>query len=128
MVRSADAVVAGNPYLREQALPVAEPSKVHVIPTCVDVSRYDLAEHAAGKPTVQMVWVGSSSTIKGLEQIAGILDNLGKVIPQIQLKVICDRSLNLGHLSVQFCPWKDVTEAAEIAAADIGISWLPNDP
>lgn len=128
MVRAADAVLAGNPYLAEQALAVADPRRVHVVPTCVDVTRYDLAEHAPDKAAVQMVWVGSSSTIKGLEQIGGILENLGKTIPQVQLKVICDRSLSLDHLPVAFCPWQEATEAAEIAAGDIGISWLPDDP
>jgi glycosyltransferase involved in cell wall biosynthesis len=44
------------------------------------------------------------------------------------LKVICDRSLTLQDLPVAFCPWREASEAGDIAAADIGISWLPDDP
>src|SRR5207237_3454969 len=54
-------------------------------------------------------------------------EELGKTIPAIQLKVICDRSLTLEHLPVEFCPWREDTEAAEIARGDIGVSWLPDD-
>ena len=42
--------------------------------------------------------------------------------------VVCDRSLELERLPVRFCPWQEGTEAADIAASDIGISWLPDDP
>src|SRR5205823_8780079 len=45
----------------------------------------------------------------------------------LNLKVICDRSLKFAHLPTRFCPWSEATEARELAAADIGISWLPPD-
>lgn len=128
MVRQADAVVAGNDFLREQAMAVIEPGRVHVIPTCVDVARYPVALHDPQRRPVQLVWVGSSSTIRGLERLTPILEHLGKTMPGLQLKVICDRSITLQDLGVQFCRWQDATEAGEIAATDIGISWLPDDP
>jgi glycosyltransferase involved in cell wall biosynthesis len=128
MVRQADAVVAGNSFLREQALTLTDPQRVYVIPTCVDVTRYRLAEHRPDKRRVQMVWIGSSSTIQGLEQATVLFEEIGKSVPDIQLKVVCDRSLNLEHLDVTFCPWQEQTETAEIADGDIGVSWLPNDP
>jgi glycosyltransferase involved in cell wall biosynthesis len=36
--------------------------------------------------------------------------------------------LHISNLAVDACPWQQETEAAEIAAADIGISWVPDDP
>jgi glycosyltransferase involved in cell wall biosynthesis len=126
VVRAADAVIAGNDFLAEQAAQFAGPSRVHVIPTCVDPWRYPLAAHAGGG--VQLVWVGSSSTLRGLEAIRPLLEALGKDIPGLQLKLICDRFLQLEHLTVVPCPWTESGEAAEIAAADIGISWVPDDP
>ncbi len=127
MVRSADAVVAGNRFLREQALGVAAAEQVHVIPTCVDVSRYPLAKHPQIAPCVRLVWIGSSSTIQGLEQVNTLFEEVGKTVPKVQLRVICDRSLNLEHLPVEFFPWQEATEAAKIAGGDIGVSWLPDD-
>jgi glycosyltransferase involved in cell wall biosynthesis len=126
-VRLADAVVAGNDFLRRQAASLTSPQRLHVIPTCVDVQRYPLALHAADKPRVELVWVGSSSTMQGLEQVRGLFEDLGKNLDRIQLKIVCDRSLTLERLPVVFRPWQEATEAAEIAGADIGISWLPAD-
>ncbi len=128
MVRCADAVVAGNTFLRAQAVSQTDPTRVQVIPTCVDAARYPLAAHEPGGQVVRLVWVGSSSTIKALERLAPVLDDLGKSERGLQLKVICDRSLTLQHLAVEFSPWREAGEAEAIAAADIGISCLPDDP
>ena len=127
MVQIADAVIAGNEYLREQATAFTDPAKVHLIPTCVDVDRYRLAVHDPDKPRVKLAWIGSSSTLRGLEKVRGLLDRLGENSPPLQLKVICDRSITLSHLNVDFHPWQEANEASELADADIGISWLPDD-
>ena len=126
MMHAADIVIAGNTFLAEQAMGFAEPAKVHVIPTCVDVGRYGLARHECHH-RVQLAWIGSSSTLRGLEKIRALLELFGKEIAALELKIICDRSLPLQHLPVRFSPWQQATETAELAGADIGISWLPDD-
>jgi glycosyltransferase involved in cell wall biosynthesis len=127
MVQSADIVIAGNEHLHAQATALTDPGKVYLIPTCVDVSRYSLARHDPTRVRVKLAWIGSSSTIRGLEKIRDVLDRLGKALPLLELMVICDRSLTLDHLPVDFRPWQEATETAELADADIGISWLPDD-
>jgi glycosyltransferase involved in cell wall biosynthesis len=124
---AADAVVAGNPFLRDAALPWTDPRRVHVIPTCVDPARYPVAEHAAGQEGVQLVWVGSSSTLRGLRAIQPILEEVGRRCPGLRLKLVCDRFLELHHLPVVACPWSEAGEATDLAAADVGISWVPDD-
>jgi glycosyltransferase involved in cell wall biosynthesis len=100
----------------------------------VDPASYPLAEHpdaeaaSPGEAPVQLVWVGSASTLRGLESIRPLLEDLGRRIPRLRLKLICDRFLELRHLLVLPCLWSEAGEAAEIAAGDIGISWLPDDP
>jgi glycosyltransferase involved in cell wall biosynthesis len=128
ILASADVVVAGNDYLREQALPAAAAARIHVIPTCVDVGRYPLARHVADKSPVELVWIGSDHALQSLQQLTPALDNLGKTGSGLQLKVICGRSLTLNHLPVRFVPWREASEGAELASADIGVSWLPDDP
>jgi glycosyltransferase involved in cell wall biosynthesis len=125
MVQSADLVIAGNEFLHDQATALIDPSKVHLIPTCIDLSRYNLARHDGLR--VKLAWIGSSSTLRGLEKIRPLLEDLGKSLPQLELKVICDRSLTLQHLPVVFRRWNEATETAELADADIGMSWLPDD-
>jgi len=126
-IRAADIVVAGNDFLREQALSVVPAANVQVIPTCLDANRYPLAQHTRAKADALLVWIGSSSTLRGLEAIKPLLEEVGQSWPDLRLKLLCDRSLYLRHLPVLNCPWTDAGEAAELASADIGISWLPDD-
>ncbi len=127
MCETADLLVAGNNHLREQAARWTNPDRIHVIPTCVDTSQYPVAEHTRSGDGVQLVWVGSSSTLRGLERIGPILDRAGHECPGLSLKVICNRFPSLHELPVVACPWRQDTEARELAGADIGISWIPED-
>jgi glycosyltransferase involved in cell wall biosynthesis len=127
-VRAADAVAAGNAFLQQQAgavLPNAD--RVQLVPTCVDPGRYPLAPHEREGAAVQLVWTGSSSTLRGLESIRPLLEQIGQRCSGVRLRLICDRFLRLRHLPVDACPWTETSEAVELASADIGISWLPDD-
>ena len=125
-VRCADAVIAGNTFLAENAARWSDPQRVHIIPTCVDPYRYPLVEPVR-KMGVELVWVGSSSTLEGLRAIAPLLDEVGRSLPGLCLKLICDRFLQFRDFLVLPCPWTEAGEAEEIACADIGISWIPDD-
>ncbi|MCS7046382.1 MAG: glycosyltransferase family 4 protein [Gemmataceae bacterium] len=125
-IQTADAVVAGNDWLRDQALRWTLTRRVYVIPTCVNPRLYPLARHD-DPAVVRLAWIGSSSTLQGLARIRPILERLGAAFPQLRLQIICDRSLSLTHLPVDFRPWTQATETHDLAAADIGISWLPDD-
>jgi glycosyltransferase involved in cell wall biosynthesis len=126
-VRSCDAVAAGNTFLHSQASRWAAGRPVHVIPTCVDPHRYTVAEHLEGERATRLVWVGSSSTLHGLEEIRPLLEDMGRRLPNLELKLVCDRFLTFRYLGVVPCPWTEEGEAAALAAADIGISWMPDD-
>jgi glycosyltransferase involved in cell wall biosynthesis len=125
-VQTADLVVAGNAFLAEQAACWTSPQRIHVIPTCVDATRYPIARHAA-TAGCQMAWIGSSSTLRGMTNIRPMLEYLGREIPDLSLKIICDRTLELEQMPVKFCPWSTQTEGSDLAASDVGISWLPDD-
>ncbi|HEY7329110.1 MAG TPA: glycosyltransferase family 4 protein [Gemmataceae bacterium] len=127
MVGCADAVIAGNAFLAEQAARWIDERSIQVIPTCVDPKRYPLAQAVRSGDGVELVWVGSSSTLQGLQAIAPLLEDIGRNVSGVSLKLLCDRFLSLRHLPVRPVPWTETNEAAEIAGADIGISWLPDD-
>src|SRR5205823_7359883 len=63
MVQTADLVIAGNEFLRDHATALTDSAKVRFIPTCLDPSRYVLAQHDDAKPQVKVAWIGSSSPI-----------------------------------------------------------------
>jgi glycosyltransferase involved in cell wall biosynthesis len=127
LMRCVDAVIAGNPFLAEHAARWAGQQRVHIIPTCVDPGRYPLAEPVRAGEGVELVWVGSSSTLQGLRVIAPLLEEIGRRLPGLRLKLLCDRFLELSHLPIVPVPWTESGEAEEIARADIGISWVPDD-
>lgn len=127
LVRAADAVTAGNRFLAEEAARAAEGARVHVIPTCVDPAAYYQAKHTRTGPGTRLVWIGSASTMQGLASARPLLEQVARSCPGLCLKLICDRFLTLQHMAVLNCLWDEVHEAAELATADIGISWLPDD-
>lgn len=126
-VKACDLVIAGNEYLATEARKFVPADRVCVIPTCVDVAKYPLARPASPQ-SLRLVWVGSSSTLKGLERFAPTLSAIGRAVPGTRLKLICDRFVEFPGLPVERCVWNEATEAAEIASADIGIGWVPDDP
>jgi len=126
-VRAADAVIAGNEFLRDQAAQFTDPARVRVIPTCVEPSRYPTAEHRRRDGAVQLVWIGSKTTLHGLQRASTILDAVARGCPGITLKVICDRFPSFRDMPVTEVLWTIESEAREVASADIGVSWLPDD-
>ena len=126
-VAACDAVVAGNNFLAEQAGRWCPPGRIRVIPTCVDPSRYRTRAMEPTGDGKELVWIGSSSTLQGLEQAAPMLESLGREVPGLRLRVICDRFPRFEHLEVIRCPWSAAREADDLAGGDIGISWIPDD-
>ena len=62
-----------------------------MIPTCVDPRRYPVARARAAEGRADLVWIGSSSTLRGLEQPGAIWNAVAAAVPGLRLRVICDR-------------------------------------
>ena len=127
VVRTADAVIAGNEFLKSRAIADgATSSAVRVIPTCVAPAKYPLRGHRAGT-SIDLVWIGSSSTLQGIEQKRDLFEALGGTFKNLRLRVICDRFPEFERLPIIRSQWSAGTEAADVASGDIGISWVPDD-
>jgi glycosyltransferase involved in cell wall biosynthesis len=127
VIEASDLVIAGNDYLANEAARFVARERIAVIPTCVEPARYPTVR-SPSPDGPRLVWIGSSSTLRGLEQFRDVLSAVGRAVPGVRLKLICDRFIRIPDLPVEECNWKESTEAAEIARADIGISWVPDDP
>lgn len=126
-VRAADAVIVGNGFLRDQTRRHGPTTHIEVIPTCVEPADYPGTPRPP-RARAQLVWVGSSSTLRGLERARPLLEALGRRLSgKVELKLICDRFLTLDPLPVVPCPWTEAGEKEAIARADIGIGWIPDD-
>lgn len=128
LVHLADATLAGSSHLREQASRCTAPDRVHHIPTCVDVGRYAAAAHDRPAGEARLVWIGSRSTMSSLVDANESLAAVSAAVPRATLTVICDAFPALHGMPMRPVAWSDATEAHEIAAADIGIAWLPDHP
>jgi hypothetical protein len=130
--RIADAVIAGNDFLADCALRAGTPAeRVRLIPTCVEPRLYPdpetfQARHGACGH-VDLVWIGSSSTLRGLEQQQPLWERLGREVPGLRLRVICDRFPQFPTIPIIPIPWTRESEARNLGAGHIGISWLPED-
>jgi hypothetical protein len=127
-VHDADAVIAGNRYLTEQAERFVEGRRVHRVPTCVDPRRYPTARHERVGAAARLVWIGGRAMSRSLTLASAQLAAAAKAVPRLQLHVICSEFPALAGVSTVAVPWSEATEAADLAATDIGISWLPDDP
>lgn len=125
-VSLADYVIAGNSYLADAVRACTSSRKIHVIPTCVDPNRYRVARHEDHRPT-RLVWIGSSSTLRSLEECRPLLESIGREVPSTTLRVICDRFPDFEHLSVEPAVWSAETEVDDLRDSDIGISFLSDN-
>ena len=127
-VQVADEVIAGNAFLADCALKAgARPDRVRVIPTCIDTGDAPKVAGSRRASGVDLVWIGSASTMTGLDRRRPLWDRIGREIPGIRLRMVCDHFLRFDSLPVVDVPWDEATEAADVASADIGISWVPDD-
>lgn len=125
MLSKVDHVWAGNQYLAG----IAElfTSSVEVLPTAVDINRYTMTKAKPDK-NIDIVWIGSSSTRKYLEDLIPILEKLAEKAPHIRLKIIADFDLETKCLTTVPVQWSNETETAELASSHIGIAVMPDDP
>lgn len=128
-VRASDAVLAGNGFLADCArIHGARADRVRVLPTCIATDRYRPQPDSPRRGSItRLVWIGSTSTLQGIEQRRPLLERLGREVPDLRLRLISNRFPRFDPLPVEAVPWSEAGEAAAIAGGDIGISWIPDD-
>lgn len=126
-VSAADAVIVGNEYLRRCTAQIDGNKPIHVVPTTVQPQYYSPSRHHRVGANVRLAWIGSSSTLPGLKLAERHLWAASEKVRGLSLRLVCDRSVELAGIHVVLRPWAAATEAAELAHADIGISWLSDD-
>lgn len=126
IVRMCDAVIAGNTYLAEKTSRIVPAEKVHMVPTCVEPGHYEPAAHHRKNSAARLVWIGSGSTLASLEEARPSLAEASAAAGGLALHTICDEFPVWPEMRIKRCRWSHETETAELAAGDIGVSWLPD--
>lgn len=124
MVAYCNQVWAGNSFLARAA---SKNNNLMLLPTAINIDHYAVN---ATKPdtSIDLVWIGSSSTRKYLELVIPALESLAADLPQLRLKIIADFDVNSRHIKTLPVQWTEETEAQELAGSHIGIApMIDND-
>ncbi len=121
----ADLVIAGNAYLAGHARRYNK--SVEVLPTGLETRAYRAARQAVCDGQVRLVWIGSKSTLRYLQQIRPALEEIGRRFGNVVLRIICDEFIELQDMKVEQCRWSQQTEIKDLAGGDIGLAPLPDN-
>lgn len=124
MVRYSDRVVAGNQYLKSQALPYNK--NITIIPTAIDTSRYTIKDYCRNKKNVTIGWIGSKSSLPFLKELMPAFDQLAAQDNLLELKIICNDFFDCRKMPVVKKMWALEDENADLQEIDIGLAPLPN--
>jgi len=112
------AAVAGNDFLA--SFSEACGVKTIVLPTPIDIAKYRLKQFSPEVgPTVG--WLGLSDGLPYLRQIQPALRRLCERFPNLKLKVVSDKPLQLDGVRVENEIWRADTEQEQLASFEIGI-------
>lgn len=125
-VKNADAVIAGNEYLKNFA--VKENPKTYVIPTAIDINRYTLRPSADVSDTLNIGWIGSSTTLFYLENMKSLWDAVFDKFPYVKLKIVANKFFDCDRIPVVKKLWKYEEEIDDLHTFDIGLMPLTDDP
>ncbi len=126
MMRCCDAVTAGNSYLAELAQREAPPGRVCVVPTTLELERYD-HEPSQTETAPAVGWIGGRWTLPYLEQLRRPLEQLSGEVAGLTIRVIADQAPDLGKAHVEWVPWAAATEVRELKRLRAGVAPLPDD-
>jgi glycosyltransferase involved in cell wall biosynthesis len=123
--RLMDVVIAGNHYLAEHAQRFNE--NVQVLASGMDTHAFSGVDARPDDGRIRLVWVGSRSTLRYLEELRPVLEQLSQRHRNLVLRVICDVFPDFDGIEVERCIWSMETQAADLCACDIGLAPLPDN-
>ena len=124
-VRIADLVLVGSRYLAEHALKYN--ANVEILPLGLETPLYDVAVPARTDGKIRMVWIGSESTLKYLQQIQSVIEKIGSCFSNVVLRIIGDTFFDIPNIPVEKLKWSAQNFGLCLAQSDIGLAPLPDD-
>lgn len=125
VMRNATVVIAGNDYLANRARR-AGARHVEVIPTVVDIERYQLRSCALNDTPV-VGWIGTPITSRYLRPLLPVFEALQEET-SVRFVAIGARPEDFAGTPVETRPWSEETEVESIRKFDIGIMPLKDSP
>lgn len=129
MIRSADAITAGNEYLHALADRHRPRGPIVTVPTTIDLGRYPLGQRRrrAEGTALAIGWIGQKSTWAYLARLRPALVELRRRWPGLMIRCIGDAGARLEGLPLDVRPWSRETEVDDLQSLDIGLAPLADD-
>ncbi len=110
--------MAGNNFLASFAEACGR--RTIILPTPVDVEKYYVKKHVDGSG-LTVGWLGLSDGLAYVRHIQPALRRLNKQFPNLKLKIVSDKPLQLDGIKIDNQIWRAETEQQNLASFDIGI-------
>lgn len=123
-MKNAALVITGNDYLAARARQ-AGAKQVELIPTVIDISRYEPIYKRSDLFTIG--WIGTPATSKYLDLIIPSLQKFSGC-RNFKLILVGSAEFNVSDISVETRLWSEETEVSDIQSFDVGIMPLPDLP
>jgi glycosyltransferase involved in cell wall biosynthesis len=124
-VRLADMVLVGSNYLAEHALKFNR--NVEILPLGLRINDYNISPPAKTDDKIRLVWIGSESGLKYLEEIKPVIETVGSQFHNVVLRIIGDKFFDMLTMPVEKHIWSEQTRGIDLVTSDIGLAPLPND-
>lgn len=118
-------VTAGNDFLASFARQSGA-QKVVYLPTVVDTARYNAKQLESSSKVPVIGWTGSHSTLKYLDELLPVLQELEKKA-DFKFLVIANKNPKLPLKNFEFIQWNEPTEIEDLQKIDIGVMPLTAD-
>ncbi len=126
LIRNAKLVIVGNEYLKKYAIKYGA-KNVELIPTSVDLHKYNYVPKTYNSDIFTIGWIGSPSTQNYLTIIHDALKIISKIY-RIKLKVIGISDYSIKGINVECEEWSEINETKLLSEIDLGVMPLPNNP
>lgn len=113
------AVVAGNSTLAKFA--EANCNLVKVLPTPIDLSRYQVKKYGDISEKIIIGWIGVAGSLHYLHQLAPVLQELASEFHSLELKIISNDFIEIPGVKIIKQIWKLEEESEQLQTLDIGI-------
>lgn len=127
MMKHSALVLAGNNYLSDCAARSAA-AQLEIVPTVVNLSRYEPVEKEAESCEAVVGWIGTPSTWSEFGR--RLFDQTSKVLGtyNARFRAVGAAPERFSTDQLDMVPWREETEVSEIQKMDIGVMLLTDTP
>jgi len=120
-----DGATVASEYLAALARPYCP--KVFILPMALDLPKEVQGKHTS-PDRVQLLWIGSQSTLKYFRPLMPVLERLVELRPSVKLRLVTHEPVSSDKLDIDFRRWSPAEQEMALRECDIGLTPMPETP